>query len=62
MGIDVRGGGEITVTEPFLNMLHWYAVGEEQRSTAVTQIVKSNGPQTVLFQQSLEPPGEMLGL
>ena len=35
MRIDVGGGGEIAVTQPFLNLLHGNAIGQEQAGTGV---------------------------
>lgn len=35
MRIDVGGGGEIAVTQPFLNLLHGNAIGQEQAGAGV---------------------------
>ena len=35
MRIDVGGSGEIAVTQPFLNLLHGNAIGQEQAGTGV---------------------------
>ena len=35
MGVDVRRGGEVAVTQPLLNVLEGYAVGQQQAGTAV---------------------------
>ena len=42
MRIDIGGGGKVAVTEPFLNLLHGDAVGQQQTGTAMTKIVIAN--------------------
>ncbi len=41
MGIYIGGCGEVTVTEPFLYLLHWYAVCKQQRGAAVSKLVEA---------------------
>lgn len=35
MGVDIGGGGESAVAEPFLDLLHRHSVGQHQAGTAV---------------------------
>ena len=42
VGINVARCAYIAVTEPFLYLLHRYAVGEHQRRAGVPQIVKAD--------------------
>lgn len=44
MRIDVGCSGNIAVAEPFLNLLHGDAVGQQQTGTAMTKIVIANFP------------------
>ena len=41
MSIDVCRGAEIGVTEPILNLLKRYTVGQKQTGTAMAQIVEA---------------------
>ncbi len=43
MGIYIGGCGKVAVTEPFLYLLHRYAVCEQQRSAAVSQKIQTFG-------------------
>ena len=49
---------DVAVTEPFLYLLHRYAVGEHQRRAGVAQVVKTYLPQPVLFQKPPERFGD----
>ena len=40
--VDVRCGAEITVSQPFLDLLHRNAVGQQKAGTAVSKVVQSN--------------------
>ena len=41
MTVDIRRGGNVAVTEPFLNLLHRDVIGKQQRRAAVPEIVKT---------------------
>ena len=40
--VDVRRGAEIAVPQPFLDLLHRNAVGQQKAGTAVPKVVQSN--------------------
>ena len=42
VGVDVAGGADVAVAEPFLNVLEGYAVGVEQGRTGVPEVVKTD--------------------
>ncbi len=42
MGVVVRCGRKVAVSQPFLNLFERYAVGEQERNTGVAQIVKEH--------------------
>ena len=54
MTVNIRRRADVTVTEPFLNLLHRYVIGKQQRRAAVPEIVKPNVPQTISFQNLAE--------
>ena len=41
MGVNVGGGGEIAVTQPFLNLLHGNAVCQKKAGAAVSKLVEA---------------------
>ena len=49
--VEVRRGGEVAVTEPFLDHLHRYAIRQKQRSAAMPQIVEADAAKAVLLQK-----------
>ena len=54
MCVDVSGGRKGAVPQPFLNLLHGYAVHHHQAGAAVAQIVKADVLQPILGQQPVE--------
>ena len=54
MAVNIRRRADITVTEPFLNLIHRDIIGKEQRCAAVSEIVKANVAQTVTLQNLAE--------
>ena len=54
MCVDVSGGRKGAVPQPFLNLLHGYAVHHHQAGTAVAQVVKTDVLQPVLGQQPIK--------
>ena len=51
MRIDVCRGRDVAVTEPFPELLHADVVGVQETGTAVTEIMKADPAQPVLFQK-----------
>ena len=54
MCVDVSGGRKGTVPQPFLNLLHRYAVHHHQAGAAVAQIVETDMLQPILGQQPIK--------
>ena len=54
MCVDVSGGRKGAVPQPFLNLLHGYAVHHHQAGAAVAQVVKTDVLQPVLGQQPIK--------
>lgn len=61
MGVNIGGGGEVAVTQPFLNLLHGNAVCQKKAGAAVAQIVEADRTQTVFLQQLRELLGNVVG-
>lgn len=62
VSVDVGGGGKIAVPQPLLNLLHGYAVGQQERSTAVPQVVEADVPESVGLEQLRELLRNVLGV
>ena len=45
--VDVRCGAKITMPQPFLDLLHRNAVGQQKAGTAVPKVVQSNDAHAV---------------
>ena len=54
MGVDVHGGADVAVAQPRLDQLQIDAVLQQQRGAAVADLVETDLPQSVLFQQGKE--------
>ena len=54
MCVDVSGGRKGAVPQPFLNLLHGYAVHHHQAGAAVAQIVETDMLQPILGQQPIK--------
>ena len=50
VGVDVAGGADVAVTQPFLDFLQADAVRVQQACTGVPQIMEANLPQSVSLQ------------
>ena len=61
MGVNIGGGSNITVSEPFLNILQRNTVGIQQAGAAVAKIVKTNLFQIVLSEHLGEVLGDEIG-
>lgn len=61
MGVNIGGGGEVAVTQPFLNLLHGNAVCQKKAGAAMTQVMKADRTQTVFLQQLRELLGNVVG-
>ncbi len=62
MRVDVRGGRNITVAQPFLNLPEAHAVGIQKAGTAMTEVVETDFPHTVLLKDHREVLGDVVGL
>ena len=54
MCVDVSGGRKGAVPQPFLNLLHGYAVHHHQAGAAMAQIVEADAGQAILPKQPVE--------
>ena len=54
MRIDVGGGGEIAVTQPFLNLLHGNVIEQKQAGAGVAEVMEANGAHPVGFEEFWE--------
>ena len=54
MRIDIGSSRECAMPQPFLNLLHRYAVHHHQAGTAVAQIVEADAGQAILPKQPVE--------
>ena len=61
VGVDVRRGGKVAVSEPLLNMLKRHAVGQQQAGAAVSEVVKAHPAQAVTLQEFWECRGQIIG-
>ena len=61
MGVNIGGGGEVAVTQPFLNLLHGNAVCQKKAGATMTQVMKADRTQTVFLQQLRELLGNIVG-
>lgn len=52
MRIDIGGGGKVAVTEPFLDLLHGDAVGQQQTGTAVPKLVEAENRALLVVAES----------
>ena len=62
VGIDVAGGGNIAVTQPFLDVFKSNAVGIEQAGAAVPKVMETDAPQPAPFQKVRESLCEIVRL
>ena len=60
MGIYIGCSREVAVTEPFLDLFHRDAVGEQQRRAAMPEIVETDMPQPILVQQLWKCGGKIM--
>ena len=42
VAVDVGGGAHVAMSEPFLDLLNWNALGEEHRGAGVAQVVEAD--------------------
>ena len=62
VAIDIRGGAHIAMSEPFLDLLHRHALGEEHRGAGVAQVVEADLLQVMLLQKLSEVPRDEVGI
>ena len=60
MSIYICRGRKVTMSEPLLYLLHRYAIGKQQRSATVSEIVIAYMPQSVSFKQLWKCRSEIL--
>ena len=51
MGVDVRRGGEVAVSQPLLNVFERHAVGQQQAGAAMPEIVIPDLPHPLRLEQ-----------
>ena len=61
VSVDVGCGGDVTVAQPFLNLLHGHSLFQQQAGTGVAQIMEPDMPQPVVLQQLGKPFGHCVG-
>ena len=49
VAVDIRRGAHIAMSEPFLDLLHGHALGEEHRGAGVAKIVETDLLQVMLL-------------
>lgn len=54
MNIDIGGSAVVTVAEPLLNLLHGNACAHLHVGAAMSEIMKADPPESVLFQENLK--------
>ena len=54
MGVDVRRGGKVAVSQPLLNMLEGNAVGQQQAGAAVSKLMQvENGEYSIITTKTM---------
>ena len=61
MRVDIGCGADVTMPQPFLNLLQAHTIGIEQTGTAMSQIMKTYLFQLVLCQQNFKMLGNEIG-
>ncbi len=54
MSVNICRGGEVTVTQPFLDFLHGYPIFQQQTGTGMSEVMEANLPQPVLSEHDLK--------
>ncbi len=62
VAIDIRRGAHIAMSEPFLDLLHWNALGKKHRGAGVAKVVEAYFLQVVLLQKLSEVSGDKVGI
>ena len=62
MAVNIRRRAHIAMSEPFLDLLHRYALGEEHRGAGMAKIVEADLLQVMLLQQLSEVSGDEVGI
>ena len=60
--VDVGRGGKVAVAQPFLNLLHGNAVGQQKAGAGVAQVVQTDDAQVVLLEDAPEAVRQCVGL
>ena len=61
MGINIAGGADIAVPQPLLNLLQAHAIGIEQTSAAMAQVVETDTLHLVCYQKIWEMLAQEIG-
>ena len=62
VAVDIGGGAHVAMSEPFLDLLHRYALCKEHRGAGVAKIVEADLLQVMLLQQLSEVSGDEVGI
>ena len=62
VAVDIRRGARVTVSEPFLDLLHRHALCEKHRGAGVAKVVEADLLQVMLLQQLSEVSGDEVGI
>ena len=52
MAVDVRGGGDVAMSQPLLDELHLHALRDKERRAGVAQVMEANVLAAVLLQDA----------
>ena len=62
VAVDICRGAHIAMSEPFLDLLHWHALGEEHRGAGMAKIVEADLLQVMLLQKLSKVSGDEVGI
>ena len=61
MGVYIGRGGNIAVSQPFLDILQRHAVGVQHAGTGVPQVVEADMPEALAIQKRLKLSRQRIG-
>ena len=61
MAVNIRRGGDVTVTKPLLDQLHLHALRDKERGAGVAQVVEANVLEVVLPQDRGKAVAHVIG-
>jgi len=62
VAVEICGCTHIAISEPFLDLLHRHALGEDHRGAGVAKIVEADLLQVMLLQKLSEVSGDEVGI